>query len=646
MRQDQVSLRGSSRVALMWIGTALGALGALVSPASAQAARPVPPGMTRHLRPSIHVDRYGRTLQDVCPEYVAGQRRCFAQRILPMSLAEATAKTKAWVKAHPYRGGGGGSTDPNCQSQGSNGTSTPPTGTMTPTDIRAAYKIPSNLHANGKIVALVELPSTHALADVNAYRTQYSIPTLPPCTNNSSGVPTPNGTACFARVGADGTVNTVSSTDCPGWAGETALDIDMVSAVCPDCSIVLVEAADSSGLDAVNTVAATVVHADTVSNSWGAPEGQLSTADDETPYGSSGVLIFAASGDQGYLDEDDSSNKSGVGANFPASSHFVVAVGGTTLEASAGGSYTESVWNDDALQAGAGAGGSGCSVEWAMPSYQSGSGINFASCSKRASVDVSASAEFTPSGNQGGGIGCYGTDAGGWQPVVGTSAASPLVAAVFTLVGLGGTDNHALIYKNPSAFNDVVAGTNDNDSQCSDLNCKAGTGWDGPTGMGSPNVTALAALAGNPVGSVDMAVPPDLSSSGGTTSSGNTTSGGTTSGTTTSGTTTSGGTTSGGTTSSGGTTGQMSFGSACTQASDCESGICISGSCTTLCGGNARGCGANQHCANTGGFSVCVPGPGPSSGGCAASSSPSTTASHMLLLLAFGILLIRRRQIV
>jgi len=451
---------------------ALGAL-AMLSETPAYAANP-------HLRPRFHTDKYGRTVEDVCPAHGPNHWRCYAQRILKPGFQVRPDDTST-------------SADPNCVSQGSSpGGFTPPAGAMTPTDVNAAYSIPASTGAHGRIVALVELPSVNGLADVNAYRQAFNIPPLAACPTNAAGVPTPNGTACFARVGPDGTVNSVSTTDCPGWAAETGLDMDMVSAACPDCSIVLAEADTTDGLAAMNKVAATQLDPLVVSNSWGGPENGPGQ-DDDSPFNNPSTLTFVASGDEGYMDEDDG-NGTAVGADFPSSSSHVIAVGGTTL-LGGNGAYTETVWNDDALQAGSGAGGSGCSGEYASPSYQLTSGFNFGSCAMRAAVDVSAAAEFNPSASGEGGIAVYDADDNGWNPLVGTSAACPLTAAIMARVGLGGKDQHELIYKNAAAFNDVTSGTNDNDGLCSDVMCNAGAGWDGPTGVGSPNGEKLAALA-------------------------------------------------------------------------------------------------------------------------------------------------------
>ena len=140
-----------------------------------------------------------------------------------------------------------------------------------------------------------------------------------------------------------------------------------------------------------------------------------------------------------------------------------------------------------------------------MPAFQStflASNANaFGSCAKRASVDVSAAAEFAP-GDFAGAIAEYdATD--GWVPSVGTSAASPMVAGLLTRLGLTDAISADLgwVYTNAAAFNDITSGTNDLSGTCTgamSVMCKAGTGYDGPTGVGSPNATLLAALVAPP----------------------------------------------------------------------------------------------------------------------------------------------------
>ena len=157
---------------------------------------------------------------------------------------------------------------------------------------------------------------------------------------------------------------------------------------------------------------------------------------------------------------------------------------------------------------GGAAGGSGCSQEFARPAWQTASAFDFGNCTLRASVDLSAAAQFSSSA-RGGGIAAYDADSGGWNAVEGTSAATPLTAAIMVRLGLAGKDNHELFYKNAADFNDVTSGGNDNDGLCQGVMCTAGKGWDGPTGLGTPNATRLAQLV---VGSL-----PDAGAAGNTT---------------------------------------------------------------------------------------------------------------------------------
>src|SRR5262249_11759682 len=143
-------------------------------------------------------------------------------------------------------------------------------------------------------------------SDLAIYRAQFG---LPPCT-------TANG--CFKKVNQSGQASPLPSPD-PGWAGEIALDIDMVSAACPGCKILLVEANTAStdlGV-AVNTAAA--LGANAISNSYGGDEDSSDPTLNSSYFNPPGVLITASTGDWGY------------GVSHPATEAHVLAVGGTSL---------------------------------------------------------------------------------------------------------------------------------------------------------------------------------------------------------------------------------------------------------------------------------------------------------------------------
>jgi hypothetical protein len=189
---------------------------------------------------------------------------------------------------------------------------------------------------------------------------------------------------------------------------------------------------------------------------------------EEAYYNQPGILVTASAGDSGY------------GASYPATSAYVLAVGGTSLaKSSSTRGWAETAW---AYTQGGGT-GSGCSAYIAKPSYQKDP-----DCNMRMEADVSAVADPAT------GVATY--DAGQWEVVGGTSAASPIVASTFVLLGLE-KSGARFPYENKSAFFDVTSGTNDpqGGSACNnDYQCVAMAGFDGPTGWGTPNGAALATL--------------------------------------------------------------------------------------------------------------------------------------------------------
>ncbi len=238
----------------------------------------------------------------------------------------------------------------------------------------------------------------------------------------------------------------------------------MASAACPSCKIILVEvnSADMSDLGAgVNEAAA--LGATVISNSYGGTEDSTTVSESSEYFNHPGVLITASAGDDGY------------GASFPATSQYVLAVGGTSLTKSTSSTrgWTETAWSS---------GGSGCSAYVAKPSYQTDTGCKF-----RVEADVSAVADPNT------GLAVYDSydGTGGWIVVGGTSASSPLVASIFALTGKAPGATPQFPYANTSLFFDVTSGSNGTCSSSASYLCKAGVGYDGPTGWGTPNAAAL-----------------------------------------------------------------------------------------------------------------------------------------------------------
>jgi subtilase family serine protease len=317
-----------------------------------------------------------------------------------------------------------------------------------PSDLHSAYALPST-GGSGATVAIVDAQDDPtAEADLATYRSTYG---LPACT-------TANG--CFKKVGQSGT-SSLPAADA-GWAEEISLDLDMVSATCPNCHILLVEATSASMANlgkSVNT--AVSLGAKYVSNSYGGGESSSDTSYDSSYFNHPGVAITVSAGDSGY------------GAEYPAASRYVTAVGGTSLKkTSTTRGWTDTVWSGT---------GSGCSAYDAKPSWQKDTG-----CSRRTIADVSAVADPAT------GVAVYDTYSSdnGWEVFGGTSASSPIIASVYALAGTPSTGSSpaSFPYAHTGSLNDVVSGSN---GSCSgSYLCTGKAGYDGPTGLGTPNGTA------------------------------------------------------------------------------------------------------------------------------------------------------------
>jgi len=357
------------------------------------------------------------TVQQLCGAAAPGQARCLAER-------QVTTGMSPLATVNPATLGG-----------------------LTPGDLASAYQLDTT-KGYGQTVAVVDAyDDPTAAADLAVYRSQFG---LPACADG-----------CFSKVNQTGAASPLPAAN-TGWAGEIALDLDMVSAVCPLCNILLVEANSSSLADLGTAVDAAVrLGAKFVSNSYGGPEF-AGVGSYDAHYDHPGVAITASTGDNGY------------GVSFPATSPHVTAVGGTTLSRSSGGrGWTETAWSGA---------GSGCSGYLAQLADQAASGTG---CSNRAVADVSAVA------NPATGVAVYGNyGVGGWSVFGGTSASSPIIAATYALAGTPGATDYpnSYPYANASSLFDVTSGSN---GSCPTHQwCAAGIGWDGPTGLGSPDSAA------------------------------------------------------------------------------------------------------------------------------------------------------------
>ena len=317
-----------------------------------------------------------------------------------------------------------------------------------PVDLQSAYKLPSTSGGVGLTVAIVDaFDDPVAESDLAVYRSQFG---LPACT-------TANG--CFRRVAQDGSTNFPRANG--AWAQEISLDLDMVSAVCPNCHIILVEANTASLTDLLTAVdEAAALGASAISNSYGAAEFSAESSFD-AHFNRPGIAITASSGDSGF------------GVQYPAASQYVTAVGGTSLTHSTSArGWSETAWSGA---------GSGCSAFEARPSWQASNPNVAGVCPERATADVSAVADPSTGVSVFDSFNFHGSR--GWLVFGGTSVSSPIIASVFAL-GAATPSPASYPYAHSSSLFDVTSGSN---GTCGSILCNAAPGWDGPTGLGTPD---------------------------------------------------------------------------------------------------------------------------------------------------------------
>ncbi len=328
---------------------------------------------------------------------------------------------------------------------------------LTPADLHDAYKLPAipggSFSWNGQTVAIVDAnDNPKAAPDLTAYRKQFGLPLCGDGTAN-----------CILRkVNGNGSANLPVGNI--AWGQEINLDVQMVAAICPACKILLVEASSASisnlgaAVDTAVNLGATVI-----SNSYGGSEFP-SEVSAQSHYNHPGIPITVASGDFGY------------GVEFPAASQFVTAVGGTTLSRTPGGrGWTETAWRGA---------GSGCSRYIPLLSWQ----VSIGTCKKRMVADVSAVADPLT------GMAIYdsygSTSRGNWYVFGGTSASAPLIAGIYALARATHGTNITygeFPYSHSNSLFDIATGKTGSCSVSLKALCTSLPGYDGPTGLGTPN---------------------------------------------------------------------------------------------------------------------------------------------------------------
>jgi uncharacterized protein (DUF2141 family) len=397
-------------------------------PGSASSSRPSPAavvgGGQGYIGPAVRHDSHGHWAARVCAPPAQGTANCNA-----MVVTDSKGKPLA--------------------------SASPPPGSYGPSQFHTGYNLPTTMPTGAaqQTIAIVDAyDAPNIESDLATYDSQYG---LPACT-------TANG--CFRKVDQNGGTSYPKADG--GWAQEISLDVEIAHAICQNCKILLVEASSASyaNLGTAEDTAASL-GATVISNSYGGSDSAGESAYD-LYYDHPGVAITVSTGDSDY------------GAEYPATSPYVTAVGGTTLNLNGDGSYnSESVWNW-----GGGVGtGSGCSGFESKPSWQTDP-----TCSKRMEADVSADADPNT------GAAVYDSYSykgqSGWLQFGGTSLSAPLVAGVYALTGApqaAGQTGAAWAWTHASLLHDITSGNN---GTCSvSYYCTAGTGYDGPTGNGTPN---------------------------------------------------------------------------------------------------------------------------------------------------------------
>ena len=355
-----------------------------------------------------------------------------------------------------------------------------------PVNLQQAYNLVAASKGRGKgmTVAIVDGgDDPDAAGNLAAYRKEWG---LPACN-------TATGAGCVVKVNQNGKASPLPIADPTGsWEVEESLDLDMVSAICPNCRILLVEAgfdtADipeqyNPGITQFSAAenSAVALGAKFVSNSWGGPESFADQAYNGA-FRHPGVAITVAAGDAGY------------GVSYPASTQFVTSVGGTSLVPASGTSrgWTESAWSGT---------GSGCSAIQAKPAWQAVDDTSPDGCLTRTDNDVSAVADPNT------GVWIYDTypylgQTLDWESVGGTSAASPIIAAVYALAGTPkpGTYPASHLYQTGHAAH-LYSATGGTNGWCETFRaylCHGEPGYDAPTGLGTPD--GIAAFASSTAG--------------------------------------------------------------------------------------------------------------------------------------------------
>jgi subtilase family serine protease len=323
-----------------------------------------------------------------------------------------------------------------------------------PDQFHTAYNVPTTVSGNHTIAIVDAFSNPNVVADLATYNAQFGLPPFPTCVDLDD-------TSCLLIVNQNAKKSPLPIGD-TGWGLEIALDVQTAHQMCQNCRIILVETVNNSFKSIARGVeAAAHLGADAISNSYG--DFGLD-CHNQPAYDHPNIAVTVSSGDSGF------------GVSCPSNMSTVVSVGGTNLQINA-----NNTWKSETLWGGTGSACSGAVP--AQPWQQATSNWAAIGCSDgRGATDVSADADPSTGAAV---YDSYGFS--GWIQVGGTSLSSPLIAGIYALAGNASDWAYPAqsVYDSPASLHDITVGLNGSCSQT--LQCHAGTGYDLPTGIGTPN---------------------------------------------------------------------------------------------------------------------------------------------------------------
>ncbi len=343
----------------------------------------------------------------------------------------------------------------------------------TPLQVAELYDFPAGVNGQGQTIGIIELGGGYTQSDLNTYFSGLGISPAP----------------SVSAVSVDGAKNQPTGS-ASGPDAEVMLDIEVAGSVAPGAKIAVYFApnTDAGFLDGINqAVGDKQNNPSVISISWGGPESTW-TAQALQSYNSAlqaaaavGITVCIACGDDGSTDGVTDGSQH---VDFPASSPYALACGGTHLVGSGATISVEQVWNDLPSD---GATGGGVSATFPLPTWQAGAhvppSVNPGSFVGRGVPDVAGDADPDTG---------YQVDVDGDNAVVGgTSAVAPLWAGL--IAGFNSKLKASVGYFNPTLYQQVAlkAGALHDITSGNNGAYKAGAGWDACTGWGSPNGAAI-----------------------------------------------------------------------------------------------------------------------------------------------------------